>query len=164
MTTDHVREARAACERQFSFLVTEFGYRKVRSRLESNGFELRYLGPTLGVVVQWFPRDPFTVLLARLVNGDFPPAYAAGSGDTAVNYFDLLDVIALGSGVPPLEGFRQQYSLPNDETAALMAQGLREYGSDLLRGDLSVIPRLEQRVNDRRRGYNSEPQNRIRGE
>jgi hypothetical protein len=95
MISEHLREARSACERQFSFLVTEFGYRKVRCRFQWNGFELRYRGPLVGVVVEWFPRDTLTVRLARLVNGDF--SSSCGGGDAPINYFDLGDIESLAS-------------------------------------------------------------------
>jgi hypothetical protein len=148
MISEHVREARSACERQFSFLATEFGYRKVRSRFKWHGFELRYRGPLVGIVVEWFPRDPLTVRLTPLVNGDFQ----------SNNGFDLGDIESLASAPTRLD----VYNLPDDETAGVMARSLREYGSSLLRGDLSLIPRLEQRIKERERRYQAEMQNRIR--
>jgi hypothetical protein len=149
MISEHVREARSACERQFSFLVTEFGYRKVRSRFKWHGFELRYRGPSVGVVVEWFPRDPLTVRLAQLVNGDFQSS----------NGFDLGDIESLASAPARLD----VYKLPDDETAGLMARSLREYGSSLLQGDPSLIAHLEQRIKERERGYQAETQKRMRG-
>jgi hypothetical protein len=154
MISEHVREARSACERQFSFLVTEFGYRKVRSRFKWHGFELRYRGALVGIVVEWFPRDPQTVLLARLVNGDFPSM--TRGGDAQINYFDLGDIESLASAPARPD----VYKLPDDETAGLMARSLREYGSSLLRGDLSLIPQLEQGIEERKRRYQAEMQNR----
>jgi hypothetical protein len=38
-------------------------------------FELRYRGPLVGLIVEWSPRDPFTVRLARLVRGDFQSSF-----------------------------------------------------------------------------------------
>jgi hypothetical protein len=142
--------------RQFSFLVTEFGCLKVRSRFKRNGFELRCLGPSVGFVVECFPRDPLTVLLARLVNGDFPPSTAA------INHFDLGDIESLVSALTRLDD-RRLYGMPDDEMAGLMTRSLREYSSSLLRGDLSLIPQLEQRIKDRQRRYQAEMQNRMRG-
>jgi hypothetical protein len=160
MISEHLREARSACERQFSFLVTEFGYRKVRCRFQWNGFELRYRGPLVGVVVEWFPRDTLTVRLARLVNGDFSSSY--GGGDAPINFFDLGDIESLASAPGRLDA-RRLYELPDNETAGLMARSLREYGSSLLQGDLSLIPQLEQRIKDRQKRYQAEMQNRMRG-
>jgi hypothetical protein len=159
MTTDQVREARSACERQFSFLVTDFGYRRVRRLFKWQGFELRYRGTSVGVVVEWFPRDPLTVLLARLVNGDFPPS--PGGGEAQVNYFDLRDIEVIASAPTRLDE-RQLYDVPDDETAGVMARNLRDYGSGLLRGDLSLIPALEQRIRDRQRRYEAEMRSRMR--
>jgi hypothetical protein len=44
VTSDWLQEARTICERAFSFLVTDFGYRKVRGRFQWSGFELGYRG------------------------------------------------------------------------------------------------------------------------
>lgn len=139
MIREYLREARSACERQFSFLVTEFGYRKVRRRFMWGGFQLHYRGPSLGVVVEWFPREELFVGVTPLVNGDF--RYSRG--------IDLGDIEGLASAPKRLEA----YKLPDDETAGLMARNLREYGSSLLRGDLSLIPQLEQRIEERKRRY-----------
>jgi hypothetical protein len=160
----YLREARSACERQFSFLVTEFGYRKVRSRFQWGGFELRYRGPSVGVAVEWFPRDSLIVQVAPLVNGDFPSGSGPGNNpDAPIDRFDLGDIESLASApMRPDDPFRLS-RLPDDETAGLKAGSLREYGSGLLLGDLSLIPQLEQRIKDRLRRYQAEMENRMRG-
>lgn len=148
MTT--LREARAVCERAFAFLVTDFGYKKVRSRFRWSGFEVGYRGPVMGVLVEWHPRDPLTVWLVRLVDGRFPPREMSVGIDRPLHYFDLGDVEILNVGHRVVDE-RELYNMPNEETAGFMAGSLREYGSGLLEGDLVLIPRLEQRIRDRAR-------------
>lgn len=148
--SDALREARAACERAFAFLVADFGYRRDRRRFQWAGFLLRYRGPVIGVQVAWYPRDELTVWLVKLVDGDFPPYPMTIHPETELHYFDLGDLEAI-SGQHRQVSQRQLYALPTDQTARLLADNLRGCGADLLRGDLTQLPLLEQRIRDRAR-------------
>jgi hypothetical protein len=148
MTSDQLRDARAACEQAFSFLVSDFGYRKIRSRFQWGGFELGYRGRGIGVLVEWYPRDPLTVWLVKLEDGNFPPRDQVLRADTPLHYFDLGDMEIIETG-HRVVAERQLYGLPTEGTAGLLASSLRQYASELLRGDLSVIPQLERRIRDR---------------
>jgi hypothetical protein len=145
---EEMQEIRAACEDAFSFLVTEFGYRKVRGRFRWNGFEFGYGGPFVGVLVEWYPRDPLTVWLVLLVDGVFPPRYAPAGVETAPRYFDLADLAAISTGQTVINE-RQRYEAPNADMARIMADRLRRYAARLLRGDLAQIPELEMRIRRR---------------
>lgn len=152
MTSDGLREARAACERALDFLVTDFGYRRVRRRFQWHGFQLRYRGPVTGVQVAWYPRDELTVWLVRLVDGDFPPYPGTIHPGTALHWFDLGDIEAI-SGHHRQVSRWELYAMPSDETAGALAGSLRRCGADLLRGDLTRLPLLERRIRDRSRAY-----------
>ncbi|GAA0921159.1 hypothetical protein Vau01_103240 [Virgisporangium aurantiacum] len=144
MTSRTVREAADTCERSFRFLVEEFEYRADPTRFDSGGFAVRYLGSVLGVEVDWYPRDPLTVWLVRLVDGDFPERASVRPAAT-LNYFDLEDVEAISNKTRQVESL-QLYALPNEENADLLAANLKSCASDLLRGDLSRMPELERRI------------------
>lgn len=148
MISDQLREARAACERAFSFLVSDFGYRKVRSRFRWSGFELAYQGQVLGVLVEWYPRDPLTVWLVRLEDGDFPPRDVAADAGVPLHYFDLGDIEIIKTGRRVVDE-RQLYGLPTERTAGMLSDSLRQHASELLRGELGGIPLLERRIRDR---------------
>lgn len=150
MTSEHVRNAAQICERKFNFLVKRFGYRPCGTRFESGGFSLRYVGSALGVEVDWYPRDPLTVWLVRLVDNDFPPRTLSVHPDSVLNYFDLEDLEVINNYSRQV-GRLQLYSLPNAENARLLASGLEANAADLLRGDLTQIPQLEQRIMERAR-------------
>jgi hypothetical protein len=94
--------------------------------------------------VDWYPRDTLTTWLVRLADGEFPRR----GPDTPLAYFDLGDVEAI-SGYQRAVPERDLYRMPNEEGAEALASSLRTCGADLLRGDLSRIPLLEQRVYDR---------------
>jgi hypothetical protein len=104
---DGLRDARAACERAFAFLMTDFGYR----RFQWGGFLLRYRGPVIGVQIAWYPRDELTVWLVKLLDGDFPPYPITIHPDTALHYFDLGDLEAISGQDRPVSQ-RQLYALP----------------------------------------------------
>lgn len=148
MTSDRLREARAICEQAFGFLITEFGYRKIRGRFQWSGFQLGYRGPGPGVLVEWYPRDPLTVWLVRLEDGSFPARDVVVDVDAPLHYFDLGDVEIIKTGHRVVDE-RQLYGLPTEGTARILADSLRQYGSDLLRGDLGDIPQLERRIRAR---------------
>jgi hypothetical protein len=149
---DHLRTARAACERAFAFLMTDLGYRRDRRRFQWGGFLLRYRGPLVGVQISWYPRDELTVWLVKLVDGDFPPYPVSIGPDTALHYFDLGDLEAI-SGRQRQVTQRQLYSLPTNETAGALADSLRDCGAGLLGGDLTQLPPLERRIRDRTRAH-----------
>lgn len=148
MTSGELREARAACEHAFAFLVSDFGYRKVRGRFRWGGFELGYRGQVLGVLVEWHPRDPLTVWLVKLEDGDFPPRDVVTGGAENFRHFDLGDVEVMKTGRRAVDE-RQLYGLPAERTAGMLSDSLRTYASGLLRGELDDIPLLEGQVRDR---------------
>jgi hypothetical protein len=150
VTGEHVLRAAHVCERAFAFLVEDYAYQSRGTTLGAGGFTLRYLGSDLGVEVDWHPRDPLTVWLVRLVGGDFPARMISLRPGSALNYFDLEDLEEI-SGHTRQVGRLQLYSLPNDENALLLANNLRTYADDLLRGDLTRLSQLEQRILDRAR-------------
>jgi hypothetical protein len=73
-----------------------------------------------------------------------------------LNYLDLGDVESLASAPTRLDGPR--HTNYRTMKRRLMARSLREYGADL-----SLIPQLEQRIEERKRRYQAEMQNRMRG-
>jgi hypothetical protein len=130
------------------FLVPDFGYRQVRRRFRWGGFELAYQGDALGVLVEWYPRDPLTVWLVRLVNGVFPPRGAVADAAGSFHYFDLRDLEIIKTGRQMIDE-RQLYGTPDERTASLLADSLRQQASDLLRGDMREIQLLETRIRER---------------
>lgn len=147
MTHPETRDARAATERAFKFLRDDFGYKRCLGRYQWRGFILGYCGPVVGVEVSWYPRDPFTVWIVKLIEGRFP-ARAGPTRPHTPHYFDLADVEALcgrGDALQTLE----VYDPPDDATAETFARVLRDCGGGLLRGDFSLLPALEQRIGAR---------------
>jgi hypothetical protein len=151
MTSDQVRQSRSTCERVFAFLVDDFGYRRMRRRFQWGGYELGYCGPTVGVLIEWYPRDSLTVWLVVLVDGTFPPREKeAITPGGVLHYFDLGDVETVRGQFVELTQ-DQLYRVPDEEVIGIWANGLRRCAPDLLNGDLTLVPILEKRIKDRAR-------------
>jgi len=133
-TPDWLRGRRDFCEEQFSFLIAEFGYRRALRRFRWGGFQLGYLGPGAGVLVEWYPRDGVMVWLLPLNPGEVPRW-----GDPAgPRRFDL-SFVAAAAGRRLKVSDRDMHS-PADEVLTALAGELRSSGQDMLRGDYSHVP------------------------
>jgi hypothetical protein len=139
-----LRERRDDCESAFGFLVDGFGYEVRRRRFRNGGFEIGYTGAGVGVLVDWFPRDPMSVWLVRTPDGVLPPR----GEQTGLDYFDLEDFEAIagkaGASIPV------DLYTPSEANALHLAGRLRACGPDLLVGGAAdPFPALEQRVRAR---------------
>ncbi len=144
-TSQWLRGRRDSCEDRFSFLVGEFGYRRSLRRFRWGGFQVGYLGPGAGVLVEWYPRDGVMVWLLPLHPGEVP----AGWGDDGPRGFDLGFVAAAAGGRLEVSG-RDMLS-PGDEVMTALADQLRGSGQDMLRGDYSQVPAIRDLIRARAR-------------
>jgi hypothetical protein len=142
-----LRESATACEDAFAFLTTEFGYQHPTTTIRDAGFRIDYVGPVLGVRLNWHRGDPFWVHLVRLTDDEFPPRQAIRP-QTHLNWIEL----------GPLEdvvGYeRKVYTgdfcpLPDATVAQHVAESLKSCGSRLLRGDLRQWDAVERRIKQR---------------
>ena len=125
------------CEVAFSSLIGDFGYRRCLRRFRDGGFQIGYLGPGAGVLVEWMPRDPVTVLLL-LKPGEVPASWGSSHGPRG---FDLGFLVLL-AGEKRQVGNCEMYS-PADDVITGLATQLRSYGRGMLRGDYSVVPAVQ---------------------
>jgi hypothetical protein len=103
----------------------------------------------MGVVIDWYPRDAFRVALVRLVDGDFPERYGNPLDGVPIRYFELGDIEVVKTGQLVVEASRLDGPPPSETTAVAVAESLRDNASDLLRGELGMIPELERRIRER---------------
>jgi hypothetical protein len=102
MPRDETRAASDACRRNFQFLIDEFGYKDAGLRFIYGGFRQRYIGPAVGVSVQYEPRELHVVALVRLVKKKFPKENEWGS--PRLDYFPMDTVIGfLGATTDPAD-------------------------------------------------------------
>jgi hypothetical protein len=147
--TSQTPDPLASVEPEFEFLVTDFGFAVRDAQRERGGFDLRYSKGSLGVLVNWYPRDPLTVWLVRLRDGAFPPrGQDVMRADSTLYYFDL----------GHLENFADcervsQAGLytPSAPSARLLASSLRVCGERILTGDIRQLDALQDYVKERAR-------------
>ena len=152
MTDNTYLSALRRCEEAFDFLATELGFARRQARADRSGFELVYASPTTGVTVSQHTRDPFTVQVCQLQDGEFPPPPRQNTPDEPINCFDLVDIEILTETEIPVAAV-DLYTLPSDEVIHRYADSLRRNAADLLRGDVTRWPELTKRSNERTRDY-----------
>jgi len=140
-TPQWLREGRDFCEEQFSYLIGEFGCRRYLRRFQWGGFQLGYLGPGAGVLVEWYQRDGVMVWLLPLSPGEVPAGWGAAGGPRG---FDLGFVVAIADSQPETSDWDQQG--PTGEVITALAGQLRSSGQDLLRGDYSHVPAIKDLI------------------
>jgi hypothetical protein len=131
-----------ACEHAFAFLVDEFRYIQAPTSLNDGGLSTTYIGPVLGVRVGWLPGEEFSVVLAPLMGGEFPPPSELSSRHTyrrvRLGYLE-----AMAGEVRTADDVDRMYQLPTESSARWFAARLNQYGVLLLRGDLSAVPAID---------------------
>ena len=136
---------------RFSFLEADYGFR-VTSKVNKTGFELRYRDDLVGVIVGYQTREPWQVVVCRLVDGRFPSAVGEMRPDTELNCFDLDDILQVtSSSDQPAPETRSPYIMPTDDFIQHQALLLKSKCADILQGNFSVFPLLDQLVKDRAR-------------
>jgi hypothetical protein len=133
--SEGLRERRDFCEAAFSFLIRDFGYRRSLRRFRYGGFQVGYLGPGAGVLVEWMPRDPVTARLLPVSPGEVPANWGGPGGPGG---YDLGFLVLLAG-----EKAQDMYSLTDDVITELARQ-LRASGQGMLRGDYSLVPAVRE--------------------
>jgi hypothetical protein len=129
------------CEAAFSFLTGDFGYRRSLRRFRYGGFQIGYLGPGAGVLVEWMPRDQVTVRLLPLSPGEVPANWGGPGG------YDLGFLVLLADKEAQVSDW-DMYS-PTDDVITELARQLRSHGQGMLRGDYSLVPAVQDLITSR---------------
>jgi hypothetical protein len=143
-TPGWLRGRRDACEERLSFLIAEFGYRRSLRRFRWGGFQLGYLGPGAGALVEWYPRDGVIVWLLPLSPGEVPANWGGAGGPKG---FDL-GFVAVAAG-SQLEVREEDMYGATDEALTALASALRSSGQRMLRGDYAQVPVIEDLIRAR---------------
>ena len=126
-----VKEFRTRAAVDFGFLVDELGFRKEPVPQGKNQFSVRYVNATTRIVVEG-------------INWGANARVAFGSAGPLERFedFDLLDLVAVrcpGQQPSEMEMARSQL-----DQLELLAKILRTCGAEVLRGDLSVAPQIQE--------------------
>jgi hypothetical protein len=137
----------------FSFLENQLQFKVSSERLTEDLLTVTYTGAQSFVVVKLDEREPqIFVDIGRIRNGKIPPYPIFVENETELDRFDLLDLIGVRSGQAPDDDGRLSGVFRKREIRRKLgqfAEELRRKGMDVLDGDFTVFPMLEDRVRDR---------------
>ena len=137
-------------EKEFRFLVDEFGLKKRANKTDAGTYYLLYENKTTTVAVTLEWRDQYiNVLLGR--RDRKVPDRLPRPEDELLS-FSLEDLLKVRTGKYAIEEGRFGRALTRKdikEVLSAYARGLREHGADVLQGDFSIFPKLEKIVRQR---------------
>ena len=140
-------------EKEFQFLVDEFGFKKRAKRTDAGVYSLRYQTETteIGIGFEW--RDQYIyVSLVRLDRKAPQEKGRLPRPEDELTVFGLEDLLKLRTGKYAIGENRFGRALTRKDVKEILstyARGLREHAEDVLLGDFSVFPKLEKIVRKR---------------
>ena len=146
MSPSHIQPSReqfiSKVEQEFSYLVNEFAFCREATAIGSHNLQVAYSSPRTRVVVEGTNWG----LNTRVALGRSSP-------NTRFDNFDLDDLIELRGGTDesrPAEGTIEKGSTQLEQIP-YYARVLKTIGTDILRGDFTVFPELQAKVDERAR-------------
>jgi len=134
----------------FQFLVDEFSFVVIKTESDPYGTQILYQNSTTAVRIRFEHREnKLFVLLMRLINGKLPEYPIFIKSDTIINSFYLDDIIDFYLQVSQNQE-KINCNCPNNcelESIVLWsAASLKQFGRDILLGDFSTSPELQNIV------------------
>ena len=138
-------------EKEFQFLVDEFGFRKRARKREAGVYSLLYETKTTDVELSFEWRDQYIgVSLGR--RDRKPPEGRLPRPEDELLGFSLADLLKLRTGKYAIDENRFGRALTRKDIKEILstyARGLQKHAADVLQGDFSVFPKLEKIVRKR---------------
>ena len=141
----------------FLFLASEFGCELISSTSDTYGHYVTYKNNFTGVKINHeFRERDVIVELVKLKSGTFPEYPVFFNAKDDLNYANLLDVVAVKdphhkvqSNLGFLSLFRRNNDLELKRILSLLADAVRQYASEELRGNFSSFERVKALVSKR---------------
>lgn len=144
-------------EKQFQFLVDEFGFKKRARKTDAGVYSLRYETKTTEVAIGFEWRDQYIyVSLGRRDRMKPGEKGKMPRPEDELISFDLEDLLKLRTGKYAIGEDRFGRALTRKDVKEILttyARGLREHGADVLQGDFSIFPELEKIVRKRMKDH-----------
>jgi hypothetical protein len=142
---------------EFEFLRSEYDYKLVAEEDNSNGGYVTFVNQDIGVGLKLqyeFPSAFVFVFICRLVDGEFQENRLPISEDSEINCFDFNDYLEPMQKMQPAYDYGEDspYYDPKNGLRNFtreFADRLRSFGSGILRGDLSAMPKMENIIKRR---------------
>jgi hypothetical protein len=144
-------------EKEFRFLVDEFGFKKRAIKTDVEVYRLPYENGTTKVEIGLEWRDQYVyVLLGRREAKKTKNARRLPRPEDELMAFNLEDLLKLRTGKYAIDEDRFGRALTRKDIKAILstyARGLREHAPDVLQGDFSIFPELEKIVRKRMKDH-----------
>jgi hypothetical protein len=140
-------------EKEFQFLVDEFGFKRRARETDAGVYSFRYETKTaeIGIGFEW--RDQYIyVLLGRLDRKAPQEKGRLPRPEDELTVFNLEDLLKLRTGKYAIDEDRFGKALTRKDVKEILstyARRLREHAADVLQGDFSIFPELEKIVRKR---------------
>jgi hypothetical protein len=160
------KELEQVFEETFDFLKNEYGFNALLSKREDWGYYFTAINSTTGIEIKYEFREAFIqIVVYRLIDGEIVKNITnAIKNNEPITGFSLEWILALKNPEAQIRpayeygiksGFYEKESgLKN--YASIVAERLKEYASDILKGDFSVFSILDRMVKE---NYKSHYQN-----
>lgn|SRR5690348_7703219 len=140
-------------EREFRFLVEEFGFKQKAKKTDVEVYRLPYENATTKVEVGFDWRDQYIyVLLGRRDVKKPKDARRLPQPQDEIVAFNIEDLLKLRTGKYGIDQDRFGKALTRKDIKEILstyARGVREHAADVLQGDFTVFPELEKIVRKR---------------
>lgn len=135
----------SSCEEAFSYLVSEYGYRIARASSTDRGFQVDFQGDGVGVRVSYQFQDLLAVYVCLLDGPNFPGSPGEIRPGSRLAQFSLGDIEAV-AGREVNRDEAEEFATPTVETLERYSGRLRAAASEFLAGDMSMVPKLRNRI------------------
>lgn len=138
------------CKTKFQYLLEEDGFSLRSSRKESgNIYKVVYQNKTTSVHINWEFRDNLIYIhIYRLINGNLLRYPTIITKDTKINSFDFENLLSVRRPQAIIDATPKNIE-DVDRILATYSRLLRSVGSDVLKGDFSVLPDIEKFIKDK---------------
>ena len=140
-------------EKEFQFLVDEFGFKKRARRKDAGVYRLYYETKMTEVEIGFEWRDQYIYVLFGRLDREAPQEKGRlPRPEDELTAFGLEDLLKIRTGRYGVDHDRFGKALtPKDvkQILSTYARGLRKHGADVLQGDFTIFPKLEKIIRKR---------------
>jgi hypothetical protein len=144
-------------EKEFQFLVDEFGCKKKANKTDVEVYRLPYENTTTKVEIGFDWREQYLyVLLGRRDREKLKAKGRMPRPEDEIIAFNLEDLLQLRTGKYAIDQDRFGKALTRKDIKDILstyARALREHAADVLQGDFSIFPELEKIVRKRMKDH-----------
>jgi hypothetical protein len=146
--------------KSFAFLTEDFEFKQTYFKLKDAGCDIQYQNKTTGISIKYEYREAYIfIYLHGLINGRIEDIPRYISDDTILTGYGLDDIIFIRNScalMKPAYAYGKDSEFYDEKIGMELyfkkfAQLLRDYASDVLRGDFSIFDKLDVIVKKRAR-------------